>query len=190
MAQVAITVPRDSHLTERRGEQHVELCGTPNSRSQFIGTWYLKAMYSINTQTGDTTHPLGKEASGQIMYTSDGHMGVYISSEGDSKGSKDLAVPMPAVESRCVGFPESDSMICKGREFVAYGGTFDVDTENQGIVHHVRHCIISDAVGGDLVRNFEFGKDAETGEDTLELYTLLPPVKHSLLWQRATPHVG
>ncbi|KAL1524467.1 hypothetical protein AB1Y20_019361 [Prymnesium parvum] len=157
------------------------------SHAPFLGTWYLTAMYS-QSEAGVRTYPLGINATGQIMYTADGHMGVYISSQHQDQ-TDDLVVPSPAIENSCgtVGFLETDKLIVRDRDFIAYGGTFDVDAVSGVISHRVYHSIIAAVVGADLVRNYAFGKDS-SGKDTLELSSTIDGVKHGLAFVRATPH--
>lgn len=158
----------------------------------FIGTWYLQAMFSEELDGAARTYPLGKNANGQVMYTADGHMGVYISSEHPNSMNEDdttVANTAPLLETTAVGFLETDKLVVRDREFIAYGGTFDVDTEQQAIVHHVHHSVIAAAIGIDLVRHYTFGTNPTTGVETLELYSIIGTKKHGLLWERATPHV-
>jgi hypothetical protein len=83
------------------------------------------------------------------------------------------------------GCPETDKMLQRWTDYMSYAGTYDVDVEGQRVLHHVYVSMFPNIAGSDQVRAYEFGKEEQTGTDTLQLSASFPMQKHVLLWKRA-----
>lgn len=86
-------------------------------------------------------------------------------------------------------YPETDTMIKRWTNYISYAGTYDIDIQNQNVIHHVEVSMFPNNVGHDQVRAFTFGKEivkSTTGgvEDTLQLSATFLHRTHVLLWKR------
>lgn len=83
-------------------------------------------------------------------------------------------------------YPETDIMIQRWTNYISYAGTFDIDIQNQHVIHHVEVSMFPNNVGHDQVRAFKFGTvESSTGVDeSLQLSATFLPQTHVLLWKR------
>ena len=65
-------------------------------------------------------------------------------------------------------------MLQRWTDYISYAGTFGVDVKSQSVIHHVDISLFPNNVGHDQVRAFVFGKEEETGTDTLQLSATFP----------------
>ena len=72
------------------------------------------------------------------------------------------------------GYTETDKMLQRWTDYISYAGTFGVDVKSQSVIHHVDISLFPNNVGHDQVRAFVFGKEEETGTDTLQLSATFP----------------
>ncbi len=120
-----------------------------------VGTWRLVHSISI-TPDGKKEYPFGEDAVGYIHYSDTGIMAVQISRNSRSK-AKDLTQLK--------------------RDYLAYFGRYEIDTEKQVVRHFVEGQLFSDDHPGVLERKYRFDGD----------FMLLKPVdgtNREILWQR------
>jgi hypothetical protein len=89
-----------------------------------LGTWELVSYTAEESDGGPVTYPLGPDALGLIMYTSDGYMSAQI-----------MRPDRPAFDrpETSGGTPQQAAAAAAG--YLAYSGPFTVD-ENTGVLHH------------------------------------------------------
>ena len=101
-------------------------------RERLVGGWRL-VEYSVTTNGGAVTHPLGDHPPGTILYTPDGYM------------SAQLARPGPyADDQRPTAYA------------IAYSGPFDVNEQASTVVHHVQVSVIPSWLGTTQLRQVRF----------------------------------
>lgn len=97
---------------------------------QFLGSWELVEWVAVNPR-GETTHPYGENAQGQITYTADGRMSAHL---------------MRPPENPSDAPPQH----------LAYWGTFSLQAEAGTVTHHVIGADARNWIGSDQVRQFRF----------------------------------
>jgi len=139
----------------------------------FVGTWTLTA-YEERLDDGTVIYPLGKDATGRLMYDDDGHFAAQL-----------MKVDRPSFASGDVygGTTEETEAAYDG--YLAYFGSYEVDTENHKMAHHVEATMFPNWVGVTQVRAYEF-----QGPNAMTLTT--PPLDVAgktgvsvLAWKRA-----
>ncbi|MFC2039355.1 lipocalin-like domain-containing protein [Chloroflexota bacterium] len=141
-------------------------------KEQFIGTWKL-VLSEFRLSDGQAVYPLGKEATGMLMYDASGHMSAQLMRRdrptfaSDDPFSGTLSEIKPAFEG-----------------FAAYFGTYEINEERAIVVHHVEGSLFPNWVGGNQIRFFELSGD--------RLTLSAPPIPMSgremtgfLIWERA-----
>ncbi|OCT45173.1 hypothetical protein CLCR_06345 [Cladophialophora carrionii] len=111
-----------------------DLTSTPAAmtsfRSRIIGTWDLVYYIAINPEDpDDIVYPMGNDAKGQIMYSSDGYMAALLQ-EGNLK---------PFEHHWKHG--NTEELATAAKKTMAYGGPFYLDEDPgkpQTIVHHAQ----------------------------------------------------
>ena len=98
-----------------------------DSFSDLIGAWELVDCTDFNAD-GTQGKPLGQNPSGQIMYSTDGHMSAHLI---------------------CGSAPSPDAV-----PYIGYFGRFSVDDASRVVTHHVAGASQKDMVGTDLKRSF------------------------------------
>ncbi len=122
-----------------------------DARNPFVGNWTL---VSFHTYPADG-EPVDRKMTGRIMYDAAGNMAAQL-------------MPQAKTEER----------VTPG--YVAYFGTYAVDTEAGTVTHSAAGSNFSRWVGTDLVRHFEFADD----QLTLSLKEG-DRITGSLVWARA-----
>ncbi len=107
-----------------------------------LGTWSLVAWYN-QTRDGQKLHPLGRDATGHICYSSDGYVFVQISAAN--------RVPF-ALGDPFGGTMAEDSAAMKSQ--ITYAGTFEYHGSH--VVHHVTQSCCPNWVGTEQVRQVKF----------------------------------
>jgi len=140
----------------------------------FVGTWALIS-WVVSDETGQLNHPYGKTPKGQIIYTVNGRMSAQLMHPG--------AVLPDVSELR------GDEVIGKvASTFLAYYGTYSVDSVTQTITHHVEGSLLSSIIGTGQVRHYQFLE-----KDRLELSAITegPQIRNMgtngsnvLIWER------
>jgi len=113
-------------------------------KEQFIGTWKLVSS-EFRRSDGGVTYPMGRNASGMLMYDASGHMSAQIIRPGR---------PAFASGDQLKGTPEEIKSAFEG--CVAYFGTYEVNEKKGTVTHHVEGSSFPNWVGTDQRRFFEF----------------------------------
>lgn len=104
-------------------------------REKVIGTWTLLE-YSRENKDGERFYPLGKDATGFLMYTPDGYMSAQLMAQGRRNYS---------LGELHTGTTEE--MAQAAHAYHAYSGRFEVDEENQTLYHHMEVSMIPNRLG-------------------------------------------
>jgi hypothetical protein len=145
-----------------------------------LGTWHL-VRWDITYGDGRAPSlPYGAQATGMIMYTTDGHMNACIARGGRR--------PLSSESVRSA--PESERLAAF-ESYFQYAGPYRIRTEGgrQQVVHTVTHALNPNFVGTQQVRNMDFTEDML--QLTLSASDTVPGTgvarHHRLVWSRQPP---
>lgn len=158
--RVRPVVGSDGANREQRGE-----------RDTFCGTWNLVSCMA-QWSDGRVTHPYGENAAGILMYGRSGYFaGQIMRPHRPAFGSGDMLK----------GTPGEIKAAYEG--YLAYYGTYEIDTAEGTLIHHVRGSLFPNWIGLAQTRFYEIT------DRTLRLTT--PPIlgrrsqlRVSLVWDR------
>ena len=94
------------------------------TRTQLVGAWSLESYTETDAQSGEVSHPMGRNPEGLILYTSDGYMSAQLASGGRDR-----------FKSEDPYGGSGDEYTTAGRSYIAYSGPFYFD-EGQGRLEH------------------------------------------------------
>ncbi|MBF2756420.1 MULTISPECIES: lipocalin-like domain-containing protein [unclassified Staphylococcus] len=134
-------------------------------KEQLIGTWKL-VRYQDEDKDGNIFFPLGKDATGFIMYNPDGYMSAQLMQQGRQ-----------AYESGDLHTGTQDEMAEAAHGYVAYSGRFELDEENSTVYHTMEVSMNPTWLGDTQPRLFELEGD------TLSIVNGNVP-NQKLVWQR------
>jgi hypothetical protein len=135
-----------------------------------VGSWQLEGVVAIRPNGEGTVSRWGKNPSGFIHYTLDGHMAAQIMGDPRPK-VQDPDHPTPA---------ESQAML---ESYLAYAGTYDYDPATRVVIHHAQMSVDPTEIGEDMPRQVELNGDRVTLTSTP--YTLRgEKVFNKLTWRR------
>lgn len=134
-------------------------------KEQLIGTWKL-VRYQDKDKDGNIFFPLGKDATGFIMYNPDGYMSAQLMQQGRQ-----------AYESGDLHTGTQDEMAEAAHGYVAYSGRFELDEENSTVYHTMEVSMNPTWLGDTQPRLFELEGD------TLSIVNGNVP-NQKLVWQR------
>jgi len=113
------------------------------------GTWRLVSIIAIRPNGDRVPSRFGQNPTGYIIYDRTGHMAVQI-----------MANPWPVFVTPDKPTPmELESVF---NRYVAYAGTYDFDTAQHAVTHHVQMSVDPDDVGKDFRRTVEIDGDRVT----------------------------
>jgi hypothetical protein len=115
------------------------------SRNPIVGTWRLLSLEK-RTADGQTTYPLGKDATGYLAYGDDGHMSVQIMAANRA--------PFAVGDIRGGTAAEKNDA---ADTYVGYCGTYTVLPER--VIHDIRVSFFPNWVGVDQERFFALDGD-------------------------------
>lgn len=116
-------------------------------KDQLIGTWKL-VRYQDEDKDGNIFFPLGKDATGFIMYNPDGYMSAQLMQQGRQ-----------AYESGDLHTGTKDEMAEAAHGYVAYSGRFELDEENSTVYHTMEVSMNPTWLGDTQPRVFELEGD-------------------------------
>lgn len=134
-------------------------------KEQLIGTWKL-VRYQDEDKDGNIFFPLGKDATGFIMYNPDGYMSAQL-----------MQQARKAYESGDLHTGTKDEMAEAAHGYVAYSGRFELDEENSTVYHTMEVSMNPTWLGDTQPRLFELEGD------TLSIVNGNVP-NQKLIWQR------
>jgi hypothetical protein len=121
------------------------------------GTWQLVAWRRIAAD-GTISYPLGADARGQLIYTSNGMMAVQIT-----------AATRPAIPTEDPLGGDPDARADAYSTYLAYFGTYEVDGEQ--VIHHLDGSLFPNWSGQDQARTL--------GPEGDDLVLSTPPMRLS-----------
>ncbi len=153
---------------------------TDSGANPLLGTWYL-VRWDITYGDGRAPSlPFGAQATGMILYTTDGHMSACIARAGRT--------PLSSASVRSA--PEAERLAAF-ESYFQYAGPYSIRTEGgrQQVVHTVRHALNPNFVGTQQIRNMDFSDDRQ--QLTLSASDSVPGTgvarHHRLVWSRQPP---
>ncbi|KAA9302187.1 MULTISPECIES: lipocalin-like domain-containing protein [Aerococcus] len=138
-------------------------------RDQVIGAWVLQS-YQTKDEAGQVVYPLGKDATGFILYTPDGYMSAQIMAQG-----------RPAYASGDLHKGTQEEMAQAAAGYLAYSGRYEVDEAKGELTHHMELSMNPTWLGQSQPRV------AQIKDGQLKIYNGLKP-EDQLIWKRAEDH--
>ena len=143
--------------------------------AQLVGTWQLVSVEDTIEGQPQTAAPYGAHPSGFLMYEPDGHMCATVT-DGDRPAWKD---PAKASDAEKIAYYDS---------FVAYCGTYKLDSPKSVVTHYPSVAWTPSYVGSTQPRPFRLEGDkliitATRGQG----FANTKIQKRVLVWQRAKP---
>ncbi|MGI6747956.1 MAG: lipocalin-like domain-containing protein [Anaerovoracaceae bacterium] len=136
-------------------------------REKLIGAWKL-VEYSINDKRnpGQRFYPLGKDATGIIMYTPNGYMSAQLMAQG-----------RPVYANGHIHTGSIEEMAAAAKGYMAYSGKFELNEETNTLIHHMEVSMNPTWLGQAQERYYKLEGD------TLTITT--PGDFARLVWKRA-----
>jgi hypothetical protein len=138
--------------------------------SALVGGWRLVS-YETRTAEGGVSYPLGRDATGLILYTPDGHMSVALMSanrtnyaSGDMRGGT------------------AEEKLAAAETYISYCGRYELKGDE--VVHHVELAFFPNRVGTPQVRTCSISGDTLTLSTPPMLIEGKQQTGH-LVWRRA-----
>ncbi len=140
-------------------------------KEPLIGTWKLISCETRRSD-GEVLYPYGKQPLGQLIYDPAGNMAVAIMRPGRVKFS---------IPDKFQGTPGETKSAFDG--FESYWGTYEIDEEQNTVIHHVEGSLFPNWEGGTQTRF------VEVSPHQLTLSTPLTPYGGAtiialLVWER------
>jgi hypothetical protein len=141
------------------------------SSAAFAGAWRLVS-YESHDSAGHTEYPWGRNAVGRLSYDALGHMSALMMKPG-----------RPPFASQDLRRGTDVEVRAAFDGFIAYWGTYTVDSTKHTVAHHVQGASYPNWVGGDQLRYYKF--------DASRLVLSTPPIQIDgrplisvLVWER------
>ena len=138
--------------------------------NQIVGTWKLLSYSSVD-EDGECDYPLGPNALGYIIYTTDGYMSVSMSTS-----------DRPSHYSNDVMGGTDQEKIADAESYISYCGTYEL--HNDRVIHNIEMALFPNRVGTSQTRYYKIDGD------TITLTT--PPIRiHNrpqvctIVWERS-----
>ena len=109
---------------------------------QLLGTWEL-VRWETSYDEGRTIYPMGEDAKGFIIYTTDGYMSAAL-----FRGNR------PNFETGEALTASDAEKVAGWDSYYSYGGPFEIDGDR--VIHTVAHTIYPNWLGGTQVREISF----------------------------------
>jgi hypothetical protein len=142
------------------------------AQNPFVGAWRLIS-WENRTAEGRVTYPMGKGASGYILYTADGYMSVAIMAAERPRFTGDDPLG-GTVEARALA----------AKTYLSYAGTYEIGAGE--IIHHIQTSLFPNWVGNAQRRFFELDGNRLT-LSTTPLLLAGTERRAYLVWERAAP---
>jgi hypothetical protein len=142
----------------------------PTGGNPLVGAWELVSVVAVRPSGEATVSRWGRNPTGIIAYTADGHMTAQI-----------MGDPRPRI--RDADKPTPDEALAMLESYLAYAGTYDYDAATKVVVHHVKLSVDPTEVGTDMPRKVALEGDRVTLTSTP--YTLHgEKVFNKLTWRK------
>jgi hypothetical protein len=139
----------------------------------FVGTWQLTA-YEERLDDGTVIYPLGKDATGRIVYDEGGRFAAQLMKPG-----------RPGFASGGVYGGTAEETEAAYNGYLAYFGSYEVDDEHHNMLHHVEASLFPNWAGVTQVRAYEFHGESEMSLTTPPLDVAGKKGVSVLAWKRA-----
>jgi hypothetical protein len=134
-------------------------------KDKAIGVWSLVS-YQAQDENGNIIYPLGKDATGFIMYHPDGYMSAQLMKQG-----------RPAYASGDLHEGTKEEMSEAALGYLAYCGKYEIDEETSTLTHHMEVSMNPTWLGQKQPRV------ASIEGDILSIYNGLHP-DQKLIWKK------
>ena len=104
-------------------------------RERLIGSWRLIS-YEIEAADGSVSHPMGREATGMIMYAPDGYMSANVMIPG-----------RPAFSGGVASSATPEELAAAAAGYFGYAGRFDVDEAASSVLHYIEVALAPNLLG-------------------------------------------
>jgi len=146
-------------------------------RDKILGTWRLVSYVAQDDQGGPVTFPLGRDAVGLIIYTTDGYMSAQLMRPGRQE-----------YDEPDTGGSTVQQAAAAAEGYLAYSGPYDVD-EATGVIHHqVAVSLIPNWVETVQLRHSSLDGVRLTLTAETQLRSAL--IRSTLVWARARDHAS
>ncbi|MEE2060457.1 lipocalin-like domain-containing protein [Rhodococcus artemisiae] len=144
---------------------------------RIVGSWEL-VEYSTTSDTGKVDHPLGPDARGLIIYSSDGFMSAQI-----------MRPDRTPYRSPNVHSGEMNERSEAAGGYLAYSGPYRVDEDDSAVWHEMAVSLYPNWLGDDQKRYVRFDHDRMTlsSEPLVFRTATLSP---ALIWRRTGLRAG
>lgn len=133
-------------------------------KEQVIGSWELIGYSRV--ENGEKVYPLGKDATGFLIYSTDGYMSAQL-----------MAAGRPSYTLGTLHDGTTEEMAAAAHGYHAYSGKYEVDEEKQTLYHHMTVSMIPNRLGQvqDRIIKVEGDRISITSQATTS----------KILWKRA-----
>ena len=149
----------------------------PSLFSQLTGTWGLIS-YTNQNESGEIEFPLGRDATGFLIYTGDGYMSAQL-----------MMQKRPDYASGDVHNGTQAEMAAAANGYLAYSGPFYVDEATRAVTHMMTISLRPNWIGQIQSRVLKLNQDhlIMTMDPRLAFGSLGSP---RLEWRRVQPNIG
>jgi hypothetical protein len=145
-----------------------------NLREQLVGAWKLESYVEVPVDGSEPFYPLGKNATGIIMYTPDGYMSAQLMAD-----TRQEFVSGDWFN----GSPEE--YINEAKTYIAYSGRFFVNEETQELKHEMMVSLFPNWVSQQQQRIVSLEKDTLKLGPASPIMSKGKQVMSQLVWKRA-----
>jgi hypothetical protein len=117
---------------------------------ELLGAWHMRSAIG-QFDDGTEFYPMGKDVSGQIVYTADGYVSVNIMSNGRTRSNPDTL---------WVNVDDSGAASA-ARGYMAYAGHYVIDEESRTVFHDLELCLDPAMIGTRQVRHVGFTDEGD-----------------------------
>src|SRR5262245_37128653 len=128
-----------------------------------VGTWNLVS-FEETAPDGDRKEPYGRDPVGMLIYTETGHMCVQVMRR-DRR-------PLPDVPFEEISANQIKEAVAG---FTGFCGSYQIDSNNQVVIHHVECHVLPGGIGKELKRKYEL---------TGDILVLRPSPTRAVTWKR------
>jgi hypothetical protein len=113
---------------------------------QIVGTWKLvTSELKYNYSDGEVLYPLGPNAVGLLIYTSNNHISAQL-----------MRPDRSSFESGVLNNGTTEEIKEAFQGYMSYYGTYELNEEQGIVIHHVKGSYFPNWVGQNLIRRFLF----------------------------------
>ena len=145
-----------------------------NLREQLVGAWKLESYVEVPVDGSEPFYPLGKNATGIIMYTPDGYMSAQLMAD-----TRQEFVSGDWFN----GSPEE--YIEEAKTYIAYSGRFFVNEETQQLEHEMMVSLFPNWIGQQQQRIVSLDGDTLKLGPASPIMSKGKLVMSQLIWTRA-----